>query len=101
MKNCKKCPRQISIVEEYCSECLKNLSLREKLIEALRREHFFQSDSTNRSFGNFLEYSFTDSENQRFSPSNFSTKSSVNSNIMPNLWGELQVLSNLNRGGLN
>jgi hypothetical protein len=43
-------------MEEYCGECLKNLSLREKLIEALRKEHFFQSGSTNRSLGNFSEY---------------------------------------------
>jgi hypothetical protein len=43
MKKCKKCQRQISIMEEYCSECLKNLSLREKLVEALRKEHFFSS----------------------------------------------------------
>jgi predicted amidophosphoribosyltransferase len=56
MKKCKKCHRQISIMEEYCSECLKNLSLREKFIEALRKEHFFQSGSTNRSLGNFCEY---------------------------------------------
>lgn len=40
--------------------------------------------ATNRKFWNFLEYPFTDSENQRFSPSNFSTKSSVNSNIKGN-----------------
>ena len=56
MKKCKKCHRQISIMEEYCSECLKNLSLGEKLVEALRKEHFFQSCATNRSLGNFCEY---------------------------------------------
>jgi len=56
MKKCKKCHRQISIMEEYCSECIKNLSLREKLIEALRKEHFFKQGSTNRSLGNFSEY---------------------------------------------
>jgi hypothetical protein len=55
MRKCKKCHRQISIMEEYCSGCLKNLSLREKLIEALRREHFFKPCSTNRSFGNFVK----------------------------------------------
>lgn len=46
--------------------------------------------ANNRKFWNFLEYPFTDSENQRFSPSNFSTKSSVNSNIMPNFKIALQ-----------
>ena len=85
MKNCKKCPRQISIMEEYCSECLKNLSLREKLLEALRKEHFFQSGSTNRSFGNFCEYALKSSENQRFSsPKFFATQTFLNANIIGN-----------------
>jgi len=89
MKKCKKCHRQISIMEEYCSECLKNLSLREKLIEALRKEHFFKSCATNRSLGNFSEYQLRGSQNRCFAPPNFSYgKTTLNNNIMwlrPNL----------------
>ena len=29
------------------------------------------------------------------------SQTSLNPDIMPNLWGELQVLSNLNKAGLN
>ena len=87
MKKCKKCHRQISIMEEYCSECLKNLSLREKLIEELRKEHFFQSGSTNRSFGNFSEYALKSSlfASQCRSPKFFATqKTFLNPNIKLN-----------------
>jgi len=53
---------------------------------------------SNRIFLNFCEYALKSSENQRFSPPKFfaTQKTFLNYNIMPNSWGELQVLSNLN-----
>ena len=53
---------------------------------------------SNRKNLNFSEYALKSSENQRFSsPKFFATqKTFLNANIMPNLWGELQVLSNSN-----
>ena len=37
MKNCKgNCGKNISILEDYCSECKDNLSLREKVVQAIK-----------------------------------------------------------------
>lgn len=37
MKKCKKCGIEIPIIEEYCTDCIKNLSLREKVINDLEK----------------------------------------------------------------
>jgi len=60
---------------------------------------------SNRSFGNFLEYQLRGSQNRCFALPNFSFgKTTLNANIMPNSWGELQAGFNsqpkdLNSGG--
>lgn len=87
MKKCKCCLKPISILDgDYCDECYKRLSLHKKFVEDLKKEHFFQSCATNRSFGNFVEYKLRGSQNRCFALPNFSYgKITLNNNIMFNL----------------
>ena len=94
MKKCKRCLMSISILDgDYCSKCIEKLSLREKIIEKLKREHFFKSCSTNRSLGNFCEYKLRGSQNRCFALPNFSFgKTTLNNHIMFN---KIKVLKNV------